>query len=194
MTQSNPLTVFTRFGMAEQAINTIYLLAEQPDVICDGIIKRLAARVFDAPREAAVVPNPTQPEEREPSPEEAEQETEENMDVDVSDSATVTGATPKLKKQNNGEQTTNDMGDAFLLSQLVFVVGHVAIKHIVYLELVERELKRRKEVAAKGASLIRFYLSSLSDVAVRKWSQSKQFYTVKGWRGRIGSSRWQYRR
>ena len=139
--------------MAEQAINTIYLLAEQPDVICDGIIKRLAARVFDAPRQAAVIPNPdlAQPEERESSPEE---EPEENMDVDVSDSATITGTTPKPKKRKSGEQATggdsSDMGDAFLLSQLVFVVGHVAIKHIVYLELVERELKRRKEVAAKG--------------------------------------------
>ena len=36
------------------------------------------------------------------------------------------------------------------LSQLVFVVGHVAIKHLVYLELIERELKRRKDVDAKG--------------------------------------------
>lgn len=41
---------------------------------------------------------------------------------------------------------------AFRLAQLLFVVGHVALKQIVYLELVERELKRRKAVkdAADG--------------------------------------------
>lgn len=33
---------------------------------------------------------------------------------------------------------------AFRVAQLLFVVGHVALKQIVYLELVEREFKRRK--------------------------------------------------
>ncbi len=41
------------------------------------------------------------------------------------------------------------MGDAFQLAQLLFIVGHVALKHIVYLELVEREYKRRKAEADK---------------------------------------------
>jgi condensin complex subunit 1 len=40
---------------------------------------------------------------------------------------------------------SNDTGDAFELSQLLFVVGHVAVKHIVYLELVEREWKHQKQ-------------------------------------------------
>ena len=43
-----------------------------------------------------------------------------------------------------------DVGDAFELSQLLFVVGHVAIKHIVYLELVEREWKRQKHEKEQG--------------------------------------------
>jgi condensin complex subunit 1 len=119
--------------MAEQAINTIYLLGEQPDVVCDEIIKHLASKVFDSPQPVVTSP--------------AEEETiqdEENMDLD--DSATVTGvATPASR-----EKAGTDMGDAFLLSQLVFVVGHVAIKHLVYLELIERELRRRKDVDAKG--------------------------------------------
>ncbi|KIM86093.1 hypothetical protein PILCRDRAFT_5163 [Piloderma croceum F 1598] len=39
-----------------------------------------------------------------------------------------------------------DVGDAFELSrQLLFIVGHVAIKYIVFLELVEREWKRQKD-------------------------------------------------
>lgn len=34
--------------------------------------------------------------------------------------------------------------DAYALARLLFVVGHVALKQMVYMELVERELKRRK--------------------------------------------------
>jgi condensin complex subunit 1 len=45
----------------------------------------------------------------------------------------------------NPAKKSDDTGDAFELSQLLFVVGHVAIKHIVYLELVEREWKRQKQ-------------------------------------------------
>ncbi|KAH9970214.1 non-SMC mitotic condensation complex subunit 1 [Lactifluus volemus] len=40
---------------------------------------------------------------------------------------------------------SDEIGDAFKLSQLLFVVGHVAVKYIVYLELVEREWKRQKQ-------------------------------------------------
>ncbi|KAG9085131.1 Condensin complex subunit [Ceratobasidium sp. UAMH 11750] len=47
-------------------------------------------------------------------------------------------------------EQSNDIGNAFHLSQLVFIVGHVALKHIVHLELVEREWKRRKDEAAKA--------------------------------------------
>ncbi len=38
---------------------------------------------------------------------------------------------------------------SFALSQLLFIVGHIALKEIVYLELVEREYKRRKGEAEK---------------------------------------------
>jgi condensin complex subunit 1 len=31
------------------------------------------------------------------------------------------------------------------LAQLIFTAGHIAIKHLVHLELIEKELKRRKE-------------------------------------------------
>ncbi|KAG8937893.1 hypothetical protein FRC03_007771 [Tulasnella sp. 419] len=40
------------------------------------------------------------------------------------------------------------MGDSFQLRQLFFV-EHVAIKHAVYLELVEKDLKCRKDGAAQ---------------------------------------------
>jgi condensin complex subunit 1 len=51
--------------------------------------------------------------------------------------------------QVDTEPKSDEVG-AFALAQLLFVVGHVALKHIVYLELVEREFKRRKDEKAKG--------------------------------------------
>ena len=135
---------FSRFGVAEQAINAIYLLGEQPDKVCDDIIKVLTSRVFNAPPEP--VPSDNASDAEPPSPTAAPSEAGDTT-VDVDDAATITAATPRAKEKNS---TTTDMGDAFKLSQLIFVVGHVAIKHIVYLELIERELKRRKEASAKG--------------------------------------------
>ncbi|KAF8761119.1 Condensin complex subunit [Rhizoctonia solani] len=111
------------FGMAEQAINTIYQLGEQPDTLCSELIKTLTRHV-----------------------EMAEGDGDEDMTPRAPES-TQSAAIPEPSQQ---PAQTGDMGNAFHLSQLVFVVGHVALKHIVHLELVEREWKRRKDEAAKG--------------------------------------------
>lgn len=128
--------------MAEQAINTIYQLGEQPDILCTELIKTFTKRVFASkPPQAA------------------------NEDIEMDDGDTTTQptdqrsrggsmgsappATPAAGRTLGGEKS-GDMGNAFHLSQLVFLVGHVALKHIVHLELVEREWKRRKDEAAKG--------------------------------------------
>ena len=140
---------FSRFGVAEQAINAIYLLGEQPEQVCDEIIKILTSRVFNAPPEPVPSDNATDTEPP-PSPMAAHSEAGDTT-MDVDDGATVIAATPRANEKTT---TTTDMGDAFKLSQLVFVVGHVAIKHIVYLELIERELKRRKEASAKGTWIV----------------------------------------
>lgn len=143
--------LFSRFGVAEQAINTIYLLGEQPNEACDDVIKVLTSRVFDAPPEPEPVPSEDASDTEPPTPAAARSEAGDTT-MDVDDAATIMAATPTAKEKTT---TTTDMGDAFKLSQLVFVVGHVAIKHIVYLELIERELKRRKEVSAKGTWTVR---------------------------------------
>jgi len=115
--------------MAEQALNTIYLLGEQPDVLCSTIIHKLHTRVFDPPvRRADDEMSDVQVE----TEEEVEQPAESKREP-----------TPKLK------DPSSETG-AIHLAQLVFVVGHVAIKHIVYLELVEREVKRQKDETSKG--------------------------------------------
>ena len=122
------------FGMAEQAINTIYALAEKPDQLCDAIIRNLTKRAFGKKDVLPVDPNMDDPdrmdEDQEPTPHQSE-----------------LGSTQEgMQNSSNG----GDRGDTFELSQLLFVVGHVAIKHIAYLELVERELKRQKGVLEAG--------------------------------------------
>ncbi len=107
------------FGMAEQALNTIYALGEHPDLLCSDIIKTLTRRAFQT--------KPVRP--QSPSA----------MDEDI-----------PPNEDDAESATSSDSGDAFELSQMIFVVGHVAIKQIVYLELVEREWKRQKDEKEKG--------------------------------------------
>lgn len=126
------------FPLAEQAINTIYALGERPDLLCDSIIKNYTRRAFA---------KKTKPTPR----------TDESMDVEGEG-----GAEEREASQEQGEEVGEDgkdVGDAFELAQLLFVVGHVAIKHIVFLELVERELKGQKHEREKG---IFFVTPSLS--------------------------------
>lgn len=136
--------------MAEQVINTVYALAEQPDIFCDKLIKTLTKRAF-APKKAASQ-QPSQPSEdtdgEKPDPD-AMAVDEEGSDPSQSD---------KPASQAGGSED-KDVGDAFELSQLLFVVGHVAIKHIVFLELVEREWKRQKHEREQGmwSRLVSFY-------------------------------------
>ena len=124
------------FGMAEQAINAIYALAEKPEQLCDAIIRNLTKRAFGKKGTGAA--KPPHPGADDP----------DRMDEDEE-------PTPQPEPTSTQEGTSNsstegDQGDTFELSQLLFVVGHVAIKHIAYLELVERELKRQKGVLETG--------------------------------------------
>ncbi|KAJ7756752.1 non-SMC mitotic condensation complex subunit 1-domain-containing protein [Mycena maculata] len=127
------------FGLAEQAINTAYALGDHPDVLCNDLIKKLTIRAF-APR-AKPAPEP-QPTEEQDQPQELPTE----RDPDAMDEDQPGDVSRGSEDSGKGKETgSNDVGDAFELSQLLFVVGHVAIKHIVYLELVEREWKRQKD-------------------------------------------------
>jgi condensin complex subunit 1 len=111
------------YGVAEQAISAIYVLSKQPDVLCSEIIRRVTKRVFTAKDQ----PRPTS----RSSAEEAGQ-SPVPVDEDMPDAPTIDA--PQSKAQSS----------ALALSQLLFVVGHIAIKQIVYLELCELEFKRRK--------------------------------------------------
>ncbi|PPQ81973.1 hypothetical protein CVT25_014624 [Psilocybe cyanescens] len=123
------------FGMAEQVINTVYALGEHPDVFCNDVIKKLTIRAFSRPQK-----------EKDAS----EKPTEKDPDVmneDHPGDMTMGSADISMQEATQATQDDQekDLGEAFELSQLLFVVGHVAIKHVVFLELVEREWKRQKD-------------------------------------------------
>lgn len=104
------------FGVAEQAIGAIYSLAKHPDVLCTEILRRKTKLVFTRTKPK---PEPS----RDP----------DAVEVDGEEAEHSRPVTP------NDEQKP-----ASALSQLLFIVGHVAIKQIVHLELCEQDFKRRK--------------------------------------------------
>jgi len=123
--------------MAEQAINTIYLLGDKPDTLCESIMHNFVKKVFAAkPRDSTVS-------------EDVDEASQLPRAASVYPEDGTLDPEPSVRKEPSTAPNSNDIGDSFQLSQLLFLVGHVAIKHLVYLELVERDLKRRKDEAAK---------------------------------------------
>ncbi|KAL1794022.1 hypothetical protein ACET3X_007443 [Alternaria dauci] len=109
------------YGVAEQAISAIYVLSKHPDVLCSEIIRKVTKRVFAG--QVKLQSRPT-----------SSSSAAEPMDIDEEMPDAPIVDEPQPKKQNS----------ALALSQLLFVVGHIAIKQIVHLELCELEFKRRK--------------------------------------------------
>ncbi|KAI8094127.1 non-SMC mitotic condensation complex subunit 1-domain-containing protein [Thamnidium elegans] len=118
----NPTTSTEWFSLAEQAINTVYVLCENPETLSEEIIKDKTAKVFglseacsdsiadmDPPSEAMVL----------------------DYDLSLSQQISSTLRTPVYQKSNE-------------LSQLLFLVGHVALKQTVHLEIIEAAWKRKK--------------------------------------------------
>ena len=139
----HPCRLRNWFGMAEQAINTIYALGERPDKLCNDLIKKLTVRAFTPKAQVQAQAAEAKPAGSEP----------EAMDEDPSEDTQETDGDVSMQEGTQepaGKDDEKDVGDAFELSQLLFVVGHVAIKHIVFLELVEREWKRQKDEKQAG--------------------------------------------
>ncbi|KAG6121308.1 hypothetical protein E4U13_005036 [Claviceps humidiphila] len=110
------------YGVAEQAINAIYAISKHPDVLCSDIIRRKTRHVFSQSRPAS---RPTS--------------RDEAKEPDMTTSQPTQAEKPKTRD------------NAVNLSQLLFIVGHVAIKQIVHLELCELDFKRRKQEKEKQA-------------------------------------------
>ncbi|CAK7231549.1 condensin complex non-SMC subunit Cnd1 [Sporothrix curviconia] len=115
------------FGVAEQAINAIYALSKHPDVLCSDIIRRKTRLAFSAPSPASSRPT--------------------SRGDDAEGNATVL---PDTQTQTQPSPVKSHRGTTTALSQLLFVVGQVAIKQIVHLELCEQDFKRRKQEKEKA--------------------------------------------
>lgn len=110
------------FNMAEQALNTIFLLCKNPESICAEIIRDKTAKVFGQSSPSST-----------PSV---------SMDTDTIDyDSTLTQQALPFPQQPVYTNTLD-------LAQLFFLVGHVALKEIVHLEIVESAWKRKKSTNA----------------------------------------------
>lgn len=134
------------FGVAEQAINAIYALAKHPDTLCTEIIRRRTKSVFAAQQRAF---SSSRPGSRDFDPTMTvamdhgmTQGITMNLDAPTQTINRLTSEPPAEPKQKA----------AIALSQLLFIVGHVAIKQIVHLELCELDFKRRKQEKEKDAA------------------------------------------
>jgi condensin complex subunit 1 len=114
------------YGVAEQAISAIYALSKHPDALCSEILRRKTKHVFQ--KRTAITPEPV--------------EQEESSGAPPTPPADTAAYAPE--KPGNGQK------GSIALSQLLFIVGHVAIKQIVHLELCELDFKRRKNEKEKN--------------------------------------------
>ena len=108
------------FGVAEQAIGAIYSLAKHPDTLCSQVLRRMTKRVFQM---------------------QATQSASEPMEGVECQSGLQTPPPEKPERTQ---------APSLALSQLLFTVGHIAIKQIVHLELCELDFKRRKAEKEKS--------------------------------------------
>ncbi|KAI1826383.1 armadillo-type protein [Xylaria intraflava] len=133
------------FGVAEQAINAIYALAKHPDTLCTEIIRRRTKVVFAAQQKSPPASRPGSRDNATTSVTGGNGMTQ-NFQTMALDAPTQTINQPPPEPPAEPKEKA-----AIALSQLLFVVGHVAIKQIVHLELCELDFKRRKQDKEKEA-------------------------------------------
>lgn len=154
------------YGVAEQAVNAIYAISKHPDVLCSEIIRHKTKAVFSPQRPRSNSderPGSRDSQKTAQSAQKVEQTLPENAEDQADDeggeggeggetTAAATPATPQKatpQKSSPQKPKTAKRDNAIALSQLLFIVGHVAIKQIVHLELCELDFKRRKQEKEK---------------------------------------------
>ncbi|KAJ7379614.1 meiotic chromosome condensation [Desmophyllum pertusum] len=108
--------------MMEQALNVIYFLAEHPETIAENLIKKIAACLLDKP-------------------------TQDNVDREE-------GEETQDKENDSAESNTNTRCSnsptachAGILARFLSLSGHVALRHMVHLDVgVLGEIKRRQVI------------------------------------------------
>jgi len=119
-------------------------LSEHPDLLCGGLIQTMTKNIFSNSLKPNVTTPSTTNEESNTTSNTTSKEgiNEDNM---ASDFTKNSQSQSQSQSQSYSQTSRNPFYcDPFELSKLFFVVGHTAIKHIVHLENIENELKRRK--------------------------------------------------
>ncbi|CAO3624953.1 unnamed protein product [Cunninghamella blakesleeana] len=127
----NPSSSMEWFSMAEQAINAIYLLGNHPDNLCGEIIKIKSNEIFKDKVIESTENNTS-----------TNNENENAMDIDdeVTDGSQLN---TQLSVTSSTLQKSTKC-TPYTLSQLFFLVGHIALKQTVHLEVIEAAWKRKK--------------------------------------------------
>lgn len=118
------------YGVAEQAVAAIYVLSQHPDVLCSEILRQKTRAVFQRTKSAPSLSRAASPDAMDV----------DSMDIDEPEQL----PSPPPEKVDEGQKPS------VALSQLLFAVGHIAIKQIVHLELCELDFKRRKQEQEKN--------------------------------------------
>lgn len=106
------------FSMAEQALNTIFMLSKNPEAICAEIIRKKTIKVFGQNSPSSTPPV--------------------SIETDTAEyDSTLTQQALPFPQQPIYQSSME-------LAQLFFLVGHIALKEIVHLEIVESAWKRKK--------------------------------------------------
>ncbi|EXJ73298.1 condensin complex subunit 1 [Cladophialophora psammophila CBS 110553] len=121
------------YGMAEQAISAIYVLSDHPDVLCSEVLRQKTRLVFQQTKDLSSLSRTSSPE-------------PDAMDIDGEELVT----NPETEPHELEPTETKQEKPSIALSQLLFTVGHIAIKQIVHLELCELDFKRRKQDQEKN--------------------------------------------
>ena len=131
------------YGLAEQVVGAIYALAKHPDVLCSEIIRRKTREVFAATSQTASKEQDA----------DAGETSQVDADGDVEMSDEISPPPEEEEEQQPAPETPAEQGpsSAIGLSQLLFAVGHIALKQIVHLELCEQDFKRRKAAKEKNS-------------------------------------------
>ena len=131
--------------LLEHAINCIYFLADHPDRICGEMLKEKTRLVFESHDVADNIMDVDGQDEEAQHDEQEIPNTEHDpnqLDDALQQELPVSQKTVTLLPSQRAIQPENAI-DSWKLAQLCFLVGHVAIKQIVFLESIEAEWKRR---------------------------------------------------
>ncbi|KAK4520610.1 uncharacterized protein ATC70_006488 [Mucor velutinosus] len=117
------------FSLAEQAVNTIFLLCKHPESLCEEILRKKTAKVFGV-KEISLNTSPS------PLNDNSTPVESSFTEYDMTQQALPFPQHPTYQKPME-------------LAQLFFLVGHIALKEIVHLEIVEAAWKRKKSEKEK---------------------------------------------